>query len=186
MSQLSPDGFSRRFTACSRSLWCIAVAILGDLDPAEDVLQEAALTALGKLHQFDPATTFTAWMGQIVRYTALNHARRRARTSTSVDPTVLDETAAPPPVAGPLGLTGRGQLARDQGDFDDDVMAALSELDHPARECLLLRVVLDMPYRDIARALDLPEGTAMSHVHRARRLLRDRLSTPTPSAEVAP
>ena len=79
MSQLSPDGFASRFTACSRALWCIATAILGDPDLAEDVLQEAAVTALRKLEDFDPSTSFSAWMGQIVRYTALNHARRRAK-----------------------------------------------------------------------------------------------------------
>ena len=78
MSQLSPEAFASRFTACSRTLWCIATAILGRSGPAEDVLQEAALIALRKLHDFDPDTSFTAWMGQIVRFVALNHGRRRA------------------------------------------------------------------------------------------------------------
>ncbi len=67
MSQLSPDGFASRFTACSRTLWCIAAAIVGGPDGAEDVLQEAALIAFRKLDQFDPDTTLSFWMAQIVR-----------------------------------------------------------------------------------------------------------------------
>ncbi len=181
MSQLSPDGFARRFTACSTTLWCIAVAILGDRDSAEDVLQEAALTALRKINEFDPATAFAAWMGQIVRYTALNHARRRARPSVSVDPAVLNDTVPGPPARDTLRLTGHGCLTPDQDSFDDEVVAALNELDDTARECLLLRVVGELPYREISLALDIPEGTAMSHVHRARRLLSARLSANTPS-----
>ncbi len=174
MSQLSPDGFASRFTACSRALWCIATAILGDPDLAEDVLQEAAVTALRKLEDFDPSTSFSAWMGQIVRYTALNHARRRAKAKVvHVDPAQLDNTIRSPVER--LRLTGDGSLPADQASFDDDVLAALGTLEETARACLLLRVVLDMPYGEISRVLDLPAGTAMSHVHRARRVLSDQL-----------
>jgi RNA polymerase sigma-70 factor (ECF subfamily) len=169
MSQLSPDGFASRFTACSRTLWCIAAAIVGGPEGAEDVLQEAALIALRKIEQFDPDTTFSVWMAQIVRYVALNHARSRNRNRIrAVDPVQLDDRAA---AADPE--TGE--------DFDDDMLAALRQLDTDARACLLLRVVMDMPYREIAQALQIPQGTAMSHVHRARRSLGERLKSATPS-----
>jgi RNA polymerase sigma-70 factor (ECF subfamily) len=48
-------------------------------------------------------------------------------------------------------------------------------LDEVARACLLLRTVHDMPYKQIAQVLEVPEGTAMSHVHRARQAMRQRL-----------
>ena len=178
MSQLSPDAFAERFTACSRTLWCIAAAILGDPHDAEDVLQEAALIALRKLEEFDPATAFTAWMRQIVRYVALNKARRRAQDKgVSIDPETLNGK-----VHRPARLTGRGELPGGQEAFDDQTLAALRELDETARACLLLRVVLELPYREISRALDVPEGTAMSHVHRARRTLSEKLAPSLPAA----
>jgi RNA polymerase sigma-70 factor, ECF subfamily len=183
MTKLSPDAFASRFTACSRTLWCIAAAILNDRTQAEDVLQEAALIALRKLDQFDPDTAFVAWMGQIVRYVALNHARRRTNARTvPVDPGRLDEVVAriEPGPAGTVG--GRGEVAADRAGFDDELLAALNELPEDARACLLLRTVLDMPYREIARVLDVPEGTAMSHVHRARAALRARLADRTPAS----
>ena len=78
---------------------------------------------------------------------------------------------------GAYPLTGRGDIAIDQESFDDDVVAALMSLDETARACLLMKTVLDLPYREIAAALGVPEGTAMSHVHRARGALRERLAT---------
>ena len=59
--------------------------------------------------------------------------------------------------------------------FDDDLLRALGGLDETARGCLLMRVVMDMPYKEIALAMDVPEGTAASHVHRARAALRGAL-----------
>jgi len=172
MRPLSPDGFADRFKECSRALWCIAAAIVGNPDQAEDVLQEAALVALGKLDQFDPATCFPAWMGRIVRYVALNHTRRRAaRRAVPLEPGDPVANAGRPEVP----FNGRGQISTDQRSFDDRLLSALRDLDETARACLLLHVVLEMPYREISLALDIRPGTAMSHVCRARRVLGDRL-----------
>jgi RNA polymerase sigma-70 factor (ECF subfamily) len=164
-------------------LWCIAAAVLGDRDQAEDVVQEAAVIALRKLDEFDPATAFSAWMGQIVRYLALNQARRKAHPRTiMVDPSHLDETISGEMRAEPAELNSRGELFTGQASFDDRILAALRGIDETARACLLLRTVLDTPYREIARALGIPEGTAMSHVHRARRAMRDMLFATAPVA----
>ncbi len=186
MSQLSPEVFAGRFTACSRTLWCVAAAIVGDPALAEDALQEAAIIALRKLDQFDPDTSFAAWMTQIVRYVALNqvHCRSRGHHAVAVDPIHLNGTVAADTRETPLDLTGRGQLRvdhADQGGIDDELLAALRLLDENARACLLLRVVMELPYGEISRTLGIPQGTAMSHVHRARRALLEQLTTNTPS-----
>jgi RNA polymerase sigma-70 factor (ECF subfamily) len=177
--RLSADAFAEEFTACSRTLWCIAAGVLGKRDQADGVLQEGAMIALGKLDQFDPDTSFVAWMGRIVRFVALNHARRRQRRAAcALDDEKIEAPEVPrasADAASAAPATARGELRPDQKCFDDDVCAALSTLDEIARACLLLRTLLDLPYREISLALDIPEGTAMSHVHRARRALRDRL-----------
>ncbi|MBT8485493.1 MAG: RNA polymerase subunit sigma-70, partial [Phycisphaerae bacterium] len=74
--RLTNDAFAEAFSTHARALWCVAAGILGHRDVVEDVLQEGALIALRKLDQFDPDTSFFAWMGRIVRYVALNQARR--------------------------------------------------------------------------------------------------------------
>ena len=75
--RLTSQRFAERFQDAWSTLWCIAAAVTADRTAADDILQEAAVVALGKLEQFDPATNFTAWMGRIVRFIALNHGRRR-------------------------------------------------------------------------------------------------------------
>ena len=72
-------------------------------------------------------------------------------------------------------VSSRGMVVPGQESFDDDVLKALDALEETARACLLLRTVMDMPYKEVSLALDIPEGTAMSHVHRARKTMRDRL-----------
>jgi RNA polymerase sigma-70 factor (ECF subfamily) len=185
MNQLSPEVFATGFTACSRTLWCVAAAIVGDPVLAEDVLQEAAVIALRKLDSFEPDTCFAAWMTQIVRYVALNHARHRSRYQPrAVDPVHLDQRVAADEPDTPLELTDSGQLRLvdvEQAGLDDELLAALHLLDENARACLLLRVVMELPYREISRTLGIPEGTAMSHVHRARRALHEQLTARTPS-----
>lgn len=178
--RLTPEEFGALYQACSRRLWCIAAAIVGDKSRASDVLQESAVIALGKLDEFDPATSFHAWMGQIVRFTALNEGRKRQKERPQLaDPVIMDE--ALPGAVTASGKTGpvdsKGGLKTGQAEFDDHVTAALKTLDDTARACLLLRTVLDLSYREIAETLGVPEGTAMSHVHRARKAMRDQLKS---------
>lgn len=177
---LTPEEFAERFPSAARSLWLVAVGVLGAgaRERAEDALQEACVIALEKLDQFDARTSFEAWMGSIVRYVALNMGRSRQRRATSpTEPAQLDvyPTRAEVPQADAGLLDEVGELTQDQDAFDDAVQGALLDLKPVARACLLLKVVRGLEYREIAALLGVPEGTAMSHVHRARAALRERL-----------
>ena len=170
--------FAESFEASFRTLWLIAVGVVGEPALAEDVVQEAAIVALGKLDQFTPGTNFNAWMGRIVRFVALNQARKeRNRRPLRGDPDVVERVASETelPAGGPLNLDA----------IDQRLVKALDQLGDVARSCLLLRTIADMPYAEIAELLEIPEGTAMSHVHRTRHFLRDRLIDPSiePSSE---
>lgn len=165
--------FEDRFQAVSRSLWCIAAAVLNDRVHADDVVQDAAIVALGKLDEFDAETSFLAWMGQIVRFVALNEGRKRFREHAAQDGLRHEQISAPPSFS---DLT-----------FDARIERALSQLEETARACLLLRTVMGLSYKEIAAAVGVPEGTAMSHVFRARKAMRGMLGDiyPRPSAEGA-
>lgn len=133
------------------------------------------MIGLAKIDSFRTDTSFIAWMAQIVRFVALNHRRKgqRARTSNMDH---LDLDARPAPSHTPAaGVTYRGDVNPAHEAFDDAMLQALESLEPTARECLLLRVVMDLPYKDVARIVGVPEGTAMSHVHRSRHALRTRL-----------
>lgn len=178
--RLSPEDFARLYQHHWKALWCVAVGVLNDRTLAQDVVQQAAVVGLERLHTFDSDTSFVAWMMQIVRNIALNEGRKRHRRRTgSADTEQLDSgrttsgRGGAPTESGTL--TSRGQVLPGTEPFDDDLLRALDTLDETARGCLLMRVVLNMPYKEIALALDVPEGTAASHVHRARATLRSAL-----------
>ncbi len=176
--RLSAAQFARLFEEHWRLLWCASAAVLGDRAHAQDCVQQAAVIGLERLGTFDAGTSFAAWMTQIVRHVSMNEARKsRRRRTSSVETEVLDAHAGQPQAnPGARAVTSRGTLTADQAAFDDELAGALEGLDETARSCLLLRVVADLPYREIGQALGIPEGTAASHVHRARKALRERLT----------
>lgn len=165
--RLEPAGFEAELRRSYPHLWSIAAAVLNDRSQADDALQEAAMVGFTKLEDFAPGTNFLAWMGQIVRNIARNHARKAGRSPLApTDPLAMDRSSA---------CSEKGPLERSE-ELDAPLRAALESLGETARACLVLRTVQGLSYREIAAALDVPEGTAMSHVHRARAALRERLA----------
>jgi RNA polymerase sigma-70 factor (ECF subfamily) len=186
--RLDPDGFAALFQAAFGQLWLIAAGIVGDRAGAEDIVQEAAIAALEKLEQFHPGTNFNAWLARFVRWHAFNYVRKHTgRNTLPADPHQLDlnsahEVAELPNLKNDLA----GEIPEYQTHFDDEVVRALRAVSDTSRACLLLRTLHQLSYREIAELLDIPEGTAMSHVHRTRRVLRERLkneSTGSPATE---
>lgn len=169
---LNLEQFAAHFERAAPALWCVAAGVLGSRDAAEDVVQEAALQAMAKLATFRADTDFTAWMATIVRYTAFNQMRRRHREPKPFHPDG-PEPIAPAPTT--TIVAANGEIRPEQLGLDDHVLNGLNSLHEAQRTCLLLRTVLELSYREIGEMLDIPVGTAMSHVHRARQQLVDQL-----------
>ena len=180
--------FAQHFSQSFPILWTIAAGIVGNRATAEDVVQDAALIGLGKFDQFREGSSFTAWMGQMVRNVALNAARKEQRQRAGAK---LAEAERPTPgpadgVTVGLAMIAEGRLPADQRMFDDRMMRALGEVGESARACLLLRTLEGMEYAEISKLLGIPAGTAMSHVHRTREFLRQRLGGMQPPVSQAP
>jgi RNA polymerase sigma-70 factor (ECF subfamily) len=172
VGRLDADAFAAQFEAVGRTLWVIAAGIVNDRNMAEDMVQEAALVGYRKLDQFEPGSNFVAWMGRIVRNISLNQNRKAAsKREAACDPAAMpgEQAASDRPV---LRLAGDFSLPAMQQVLDDRLVDALNQIGEIARACLLLRTVEGLDYQTIGRVLDIPEGTAMSHVHRARIALR--------------
>lgn len=153
-----------------RLFWSIAAGVMGKGAEADDVVQDSVVIALERWSRFESGTNCRAWLARIVRFTALNRLRRQRRQAASGGD-VLDAVAARS-TERESAIDPRGDLLGHQASFDDATVRALGALDPRARACLLLRVTQGLSFRELGRVMDMPEGTAMSHVHRARRAMR--------------
>jgi len=184
-ARLSQEEFVRLLEKCRPALLIVASAVLGDRHEADDVVQEASLIGLASLDRFTPGTSFEGWMSQIVRNVGRNTSRKRARNPASPSGQEMIDARAGSSTHVPVGgefrqrreipMTGDGRTA-NPAIFDASVHRAIMSLDEVSRVCLLLRTVGELSYAQIAAITDLNENTAMSHVFRSRRLLRERMS----------
>ena len=134
---------------------------------AEDLVQETFTKALRAFDSFQAGTNFKAWIFRILRNTFLTtRAGIAARTVFLEDhPATLDTTASgPTPEDILLRLDNRAAID-----------TALEQLQPQLRDVLLLCDVEEIKYKDIALILDVPIGTVMSRISRARRTLRQLL-----------
>jgi RNA polymerase sigma-70 factor (ECF subfamily) len=135
---------------------------------AEDLVQETFSKSLRAFDTFEPGTNFKAWIFRILRNTFLTTRTGIAATRTVFledHPDTLDTiTTVPTPEDTLIRLDNQAALH-----------AALEQLPQPLREALLLCDVEEIKYKDIALILDLPIGTVMSRISRARRTLRQLL-----------
>lgn len=160
-------------------LAAVAAGVLGRREGAEDIVQEAAGLAVEKQNEFAGPAEFVAWMFGVVRRMSLNERRKTQRRQTyATDPSDIATLKDQPTTEQPPVDPATGQLTAQQVSFEDHLLAALQELSEDARCCLLLRTVHDLSYAEIEQLLGIPRGTAMSHVHRSRQLLRTRLQSP--------
>ena len=137
---------------------------------AEDLVQETFSKALHAFDSFQSGTNFKAWIFRILRNTFLTTRSGIAASRTVFledHPDTLDTTAS--------GPTPEDTLIRL--DNQAALHAALEQLQPPLREALLLCDVEEIKYKDIAVILDVPIGTVMSRLSRARRTLRQLLQT---------
>ena len=142
----------------------VARAVLSDPDDTDDAAQDAFLSALVKLGQYDAARPFGPWLMRIVANAATD--RRRRRTIRRTEP--LD--------VGLVGGGARPDVEAERAALGDRLRAALAELTPRRRLAVVLFDVEGYSHAEIAQTLGIPEGTVRSEVFHARRRLRALLA----------
>jgi RNA polymerase sigma-70 factor (ECF subfamily) len=150
------------------SLYNHAVWLTRNHAEAEDLVQETFSKALRAFDSYQADTNFKGWIFRILRNTFLTSRSGIAASRTVFledHPHAFDTTdASPTPEDNLIRMDNQAALQR-----------ALEQLEPPLREVLLLCDVEEVKYRDIALILDIPIGTVMSRISRARRALRQLL-----------
>lgn len=147
-----------------RGARAVALAIVRDADAAEDLCQDAFVYAIERIDDCRHPDRFAAWLMQIVRSRSQNHLRdSRADRSTPVDQVPL-EARDPSP-----------EVAAEREEVRRRLLEALREIPEDRATVLLLHDLEGWTHQEIAARMELPSGTVRSHLHYARRRLRELL-----------
>jgi len=159
------------------SLYNVASWLSRNPADAEDLVQETFLKALRGFGTFEPGTNFRAWMFRILRNTYLTSRTGLAARSTVALEDELADTDGSGPALLPEGAIDRQTPEMSLINLGDRaaLQAAMEKLPPPLLEVVLLCDVEEMKYREIAAVLDIPIGTVMSRIARARAALREEL-----------
>src|SRR5580698_4765031 len=144
---------------------------------AEDLVQETFLKALRGFPSFEPGSNFRAWIFRILRNTYLT-----SRTGLAAMRTVALEDEMGDGSDSRSAVYPEGAIDRDTPEVNlirlsdrAALQAAMEQLPPPLLEVILLCDVEEMKYREIATVLEIPIGTVMSRIARARTALRGEL-----------
>ena len=142
----------------------LALQMLGNTDDATDVVQDAMVKTLGKHGGYNAAIgPLAPWFLRVVRNGCIDLIRRRRWHDADID-----ALSAPEP--GP-------QEWLELSQRDRELHSALARLSPEQRQVIVLRDYMDLSYTEIADVLDVPQGTVMSKLHRARLALRKELTS---------
>lgn len=147
-----------------RGCRAVALAIVGEIPGAEDVCQDAFVYAMAHIDDCREPARFGAWLRQIARSHARNHVR-----DAKADRVL--------PLAAATLQAGNASPSHDaeRTDLRERLLAALGTLSEERREVVLLHDLEGWTHREIAKRMELPPGTVRSHLHFARKALRDLL-----------
>jgi RNA polymerase sigma-70 factor, ECF subfamily len=144
------------------SLRAFAISLCGNVDRADDLVQEALLRAWGNLDSFEPGTNMSAWLFTILRNVFCSEYRKRRREVEDADGSYAKSLTSLP------GQTSHLEM--------DEFRKALDVLPSEQRESLILVGASGFSYEEAAQICGCAVGTIKSRVNRARRRLAELLS----------
>ena len=165
----APDTFAESALAEIDSLYRFARRLTRDGLRADDLVQETYARALKNREKFKPREFgIKPWLLRMMYNLHLNRSGREKHQPKAVDDLALE--SAPSSVVDSTPIDPASFQAMDQ-----ELVQALDELPEDYRAVILLWAVEGLSYKEIGDTLDIPLGTVMSRLHRARRRLADQL-----------
>jgi len=147
----------------SRPVYGMGMSFFRNAEDASDFAQEVFLKVYRSLPRFEGRSRFSTWLYKIAYNTAINGVSRRAEFCSLAE---VDSEVD--------GDTPERQAIRNAAR--DAVLVSLRELPERYRVCVDLSFFYDCSYREIEMITGFPVNTVKSHVFRAKKLLREKLS----------
>jgi RNA polymerase sigma-70 factor (ECF subfamily) len=144
------------------SLRAFAMSLCGNVDRADDLVQETLLRAIANIDSFEPGTNMSAWLFTILRNLFRSEYRKRRREVEDGGGRYADTLRSHPEQPGRVEF--------------EELRAALAKLPPDQREAVILVGASGFSYEEAAAICDCAVGTIKSRVNRARTRLAEQLS----------
>ncbi len=154
------------------SMYNFAFRLTLDEDDANDLVQDTYLKAFRFIDSFEKGTNAKAWLFRILKNSFINDFRRKSKQPSKVDyqevETYYNSEEFEPEIEATTDL--RNETVQEL--IGDEVANAINSLDVDFR----IAIIEGFTYEEMAKILDIPIGTVRSRLHRARGLLREKLT----------
>jgi RNA polymerase sigma factor (sigma-70 family) len=167
--------FNSEFMPHINSMYNFAYRLTLDSDDAKDLLQDTYLKAYRFIDSFQKGTNAKAWLFRILKNSFINDYRKKSKEPSKVDYQDVESYYNSEDVDRQITPDLRVEALRDM--IGDEISNALNSLDVDFRTVIILCDLEGFKYDEMAKILDIPIGTVRSRLHRARNLLKEKLST---------
>lgn len=166
--------FNQEFMPHINSMYNFAYRLTLDADDAKDLLQDTYLKAFRFIDSFQQGTNAKAWLFRILKNSFINDYRKKSKEPSKVDYQEVETFYNSEDVNRQITPDLRVEALRDM--IGDEISIALNSLDVDFRTVIILCDLEGFKYEEMAKILDIPIGTVRSRLHRARNLLKEKLS----------
>lgn len=166
--------FQRDFEPLLTSAYNFSFRLTLDEDDAKDLVQDSYMRVFRFMDSYRTGTNAKAWLFRIIKNTFINEYRRKTKEPNKIDYQDLEQAYN----AEEAEHKPTSDLRVDvlQGKIGDEVANALNMLAVDFRTVIVLCDLEGFTYEEMSKILDIPIGTVRSRLHRARQILKDKLT----------
>lgn len=168
------DLFNNEFMPHISSMYNFGYRLTLDGDDAKDLVQDTYLKAYRFIESFQRGTNAKAWLFRILKNSFINDYRKKSKEPSKVDYQEVETYYNSEDVDRQITPDLRVDALKDM--IGDEISNALNSLDVDFRTVIILCDLEGFKYEEMAKILDIPIGTVRSRLHRARNLLKEKLS----------
>ena len=166
--------FNEEFMPHIDAMYNFAFRLTLDEDDAKDLVQETFMKAYRFINSFETGTNAKAWLFRILKNSFINNYRKKSKQPSKVDYQEVESYYNSDSVN--ESITTDLRVETVQHLIGDEITNALNSLDVDFRTVIILCDLEGFTYEEMAKILDIPIGTVRSRLHRARNLLKEKLT----------
>jgi RNA polymerase sigma factor (sigma-70 family) len=168
------DIFNSEFLPHVHAMYNFGYRLTLDRDDAKDLVQDTYFKAFRFIESFQKGTNAKAWLFRILKNSFINDYRKKIKEPNKVDYQEVETYYNSEDVDRQITPDLRVDALKDM--IGDEISNALNALDVDFRTVIILCDLEGFKYEEMAKILDIPIGTVRSRLHRARQLLKEKLS----------